>query len=82
VSTDLKKTLDELGETLATAALLDATPFDQRLDAFKALTAYYALQLKRKVSQDDDPDEPTMETLRRDIQGDRNGRTRSRVRDS
>ena len=58
--TDLKITLDAFGEEIAKAARTEATPLDQKLDAFKALTAYYALLLKRrKDGEEADEDEPS-----------------------
>jgi hypothetical protein len=61
----------------------EKVPFDQKLSAFNALRAYYALEEKlNKGRDDDDPDEPTMEDLQETINGSRNGRTSSRIRSS
>ena len=80
---DLKGTLDQFAEEIAQQARGEATPLDQKLDTFKALTTYYGLLLKRrKDGEDPDDDEPTMDDLRDAIQGEHNGRTASRIRSS
>ena len=54
----LKKTMDTLAEAIAAKASEKDTPLQERIDAFKALTAYYAAQQKRaKKSAEDEPDE-------------------------
>lgn len=85
---NLKQTLDTLAQAIAHSVQLESTPFEQKLDAFKALTVYYNLELKRLKGQteDDDPDEPTMEGLAAVIHGSGdkvNGtaRTATRLRD-
>lgn len=54
----VKSALDDLSKDIATKAAHKDTPFSERLDAFKNLTAYYALLLKHKGKDDSDPDEP------------------------
>lgn len=64
----LEKTLSDFAIELAKSARLAATPFDQKIDAFKALAAYRAMELKaRKGAPDDDEDEPTMGDLQKAI---------------
>lgn len=53
---DFDAELAKLAKSIVQKAVLDATPFDERVDAFKALTAYYALRLKHKTGDDDEPD--------------------------
>lgn len=53
----LKITLDKLAKTLSDKAAEKNTPLQESIDAFKALTAYYAAQQKRSKNQpDDEPD--------------------------
>jgi len=54
----LQKTLDQLAETLSKKAAEKTTPLQESIDAFKALTAYFAVQQKRGKRQPED-DEPT-----------------------
>jgi hypothetical protein len=84
-SRDINEVLDEFAHDVAKTAQLQATPFEEKLDAFKALTAYAALRFKMalKGADPDEDGETTMDDLRRTIAGERrNGRTASRVRDS
>ena len=70
----LEKTLSDFALELAQAARLSTTPLEQKIDTFKALTAYRALELKgRKNRDEDDSDEPTMGDLQRAINGEDNG---------
>lgn len=55
----LKTDLDKLAASITTAATDKDTPFAERLDAFKALTAYYALLEKHKAKNEDDSDGPS-----------------------
>ncbi len=78
---DINEVLDAVAHDMAKTAQLSATPFEQKLDAFKALTAYAALRFKTRQKGDDlDEDgEPTMEHLREviaDAGERRNGRHR------
>lgn len=50
---DFDKELAKLAKTIVQKATLDATPFDESVDAFKALTTYYALRLKHKTGEED-----------------------------
>lgn len=71
---NLESTLASFALELAQAARLSTTPLEQKIDTFKALTAYRALELKgRKRHEDDDSDEPTMGDLQRAINGEENG---------
>ena len=76
---DINDVLDEFAHDVAKTAKHADTPFEEKLDAFKALTAYAALRLKMRL-KGEDPDEdgePTMEHLRDVINGageKRNGR--------
>ena len=54
----LQKTLDKWADTLQTKASHKDTPLQESIDAFKAVTAYYAARLKTaKKSGDDEPEE-------------------------
>lgn len=77
----LEKTLSDFALELAQAARLAATPLEQKIDTFKALTAYRALELKGRKGrdEDDEADEPTMSDLQRQINGDHNGRGKAAV---
>lgn len=79
----LESTLSEFATELAKQARLSDTPFDQKLDAFKALTAYRALELKAKKGRDDDDEgEPTMDDLARVINGGDHGRRKAPIHNS
>jgi len=55
----LQKTMDDLAETLSAKVKEKNTPLQESIDAFKALTAYYAARTKNaKKSGDDEPEEP------------------------
>lgn len=53
---DFDAELAKLAKSIVQKAVLDTTPFDESVDAFKALTAYYALRLKHKTADDEDSD--------------------------
>ena len=63
---DINEVLDTFAHDVVKTAQLPDTPFEEKLDAFKALTAYAALRHKMalKGADLDDPDEPTMDSLR------------------
>ena len=52
--TSLKQTLDNLAKVLSDKVAKDDTSLQESIDAFRALTAYYAAQGKRVRKQDDD----------------------------
>ena len=54
----LSQTLDKLAKTLADKAADKDTPLLESIDAFKALTQYYAAQQKRarKSGDDEEPE--------------------------
>lgn len=53
---DLKKELDKIALSLASAIQQEECPLDAKLDAFKALTAYHLGLLRKNASQPaDDP---------------------------
>ena len=55
----LQKTLDDWVKTLSDKSSQKDTPLQESIDAFKAVTAYYAARLKTaKKSGDDEPEEP------------------------
>ena len=55
----LEKTLDQWAGKLSDKAGQDDTPLQESIDAFKAVTAYYAAKGKRARKQDEDePEEP------------------------
>lgn len=70
ITKDINEVLDEFAHQIARAAG-SVEALDQKVDAFKALTAYAALRHKMRLKGDDiDEDgEPTMEALREVIQG-------------
>lgn len=53
---DFEKELLTLVRHVVKKATQDATPFTESVDAFKQLTAYYALRLKHRTGEDDDTD--------------------------
>ncbi len=62
---DINEVLDDLAHDVVRTAKGDVS-FEEKLDAFKALTAYAALRHKMRLKGDDlDEDgEPTMDDLR------------------
>ena len=68
---DINEVLDDLAHDVAKKAQHTDTPFEEKLDAFKALTAYAALRHKMRQKGDDlDQDgESTMDDLRQQISG-------------
>lgn len=53
----LKKTLDDMADTIRKKVAEKDTSLQESIDAFKALTAYYAVQQKTRKKQDDDEPE-------------------------
>lgn len=55
---NFEKMLDELAQKLSDKAAEKLTPLQESIDAFKALTAYYAAKRKpAKKQEDEDPPE-------------------------
>lgn len=86
---DLRKELDELATKIAQEATQDAISPQERVDALKALTSYYAATQKvdaKTGGDDSDEDAPTFDNFATQIadNGGVNGRekVRSRRRDS
>ena len=46
--TDFRKSFDKMAKIMAEKATKDTTPFAEITEAFKVMTAYYALTLKHK----------------------------------
>ncbi len=63
---DINEVLDAFAHDVVTTAKLKDTSFEEKLDAFKALTAYAALRHKMRQKGDDldEEGEPTMDELR------------------
>lgn len=83
MSDDFDAELEKVAISIANKAVEADTSFSERLDAFKALTAYYGHRLKRKDKDlSDEDDEPGIGDMARDIaeasQEHGNGRVRSR----
>ena len=56
--TSIEKTLDSWAGKLSDKAAKDDTPLQESIDAFKAVTAYYAAKGKRaRKTDEDEPDE-------------------------
>lgn len=55
--TDFKHSLHQLAQTIAKKAQQDTTSLSDQLDAFKALTTYYAAMAKQRGKAGDEPDE-------------------------
>jgi hypothetical protein len=53
----LRAELDKLAAAIAKDAAQDATPLQEKMDAIKALTPYYALTQKLKGKADDSEDD-------------------------
>lgn len=80
---DINDVLDELAHDVARTAQSGETAFEEKLDAFKALTAYavHRFKMQLKGGDQDEDGETTMESLRSVISGaggKDNGRTRTR----
>ena len=62
--------LSQLAESLLDACNKGEVGFDQRLDAFKAVTSYYVgvAKIKAKTDDDDNSGVPNFERFTRDIQ--------------
>lgn len=52
--TDFKASFDRMAQIMAQKATLETTPFAEITEAFKVMTAYYALTLKHKTPLGDD----------------------------
>ena len=77
---DINEVLDEFAHTIAKDAE-HAEALDEKVDAFKALTAYAALRHKMNQKGDalEEDGEPTMDELRKALTGEgKNGRARVR----
>ena len=78
---DFDAELEKAAISIAKKAVEGDTPFSERLDAFKALTAYYGHRLKRKEPPADEDGEPGIGDMARDIAAaseNGNGRVRGR----
>lgn len=68
----IKKKLDELALSLATHATLETTIFVDKLDAFKALTAYHlgvSKVNKKKSGEDNNPEKgETFDGFRKSVE--------------
>jgi len=53
---DFDAELAKLAKAIVQKATQENTPFEESVDAFKALTAYYALRLKHKPDEDEPDD--------------------------
>ena len=54
--TDFRTSFDKMAEIMANKATQPDTPFAEITEAFKVMTAYYALTLKHKTDVPDDED--------------------------
>ncbi len=61
--TDFTDDMDELAAEIAVAAGTDAVALGDKIDAFKALMPYYALQMKNKGKEPEDEDLPTFDNF-------------------
>jgi hypothetical protein len=61
--TDFTKEMDDLAATLAKDANKAEKNFGDRLDAFKVLMPYYALQMKKVKDDDDESDLPNFDSF-------------------
>ncbi len=52
--TDFRTSFDKMAEIMANKATQPDTPFAEITEAFKVMTAYYALTLKHKTGSPDD----------------------------
>lgn len=52
--TDFTKSFDKIAKQIADKAAHKDTPFAEIIEAFKVMTAYYALLLKHKAKSPDD----------------------------
>ena len=52
--TDFRTSFDKMAEIMANKATQPDTPFAEITEAFKVMTAYYALTLKHKTAGSDD----------------------------
>ncbi len=65
--TDFTDEMDKLAAEIAKEAGGDAKAFNDRIDAFKALMPYYALQMKNRGKDVDEDDLPTFDSFTRQI---------------
>jgi len=67
--TGISEELAKLAEAIAKRVQAGDTPFDQQLDAFKALTAYQSSlnKVKKRDETEDDDGETTIPKIRRNI---------------
>ena len=56
---NLKAEMDKFAHKLLTKATQDNTPLIESIDAFKAVTAYYAAQQKNRKGQPDEEVDPS-----------------------
>ena len=56
---NLKAEMDKFAAVLIKKASEDNTPLVERIDAFKAVTAYYAAQQKNRKGQSDEEPDPS-----------------------
>ena len=56
VVTDFRTSFDKMAEIMANKATQPDTPFAEITEAFKVMTAYYALTLKHREALPDDAD--------------------------
>ena len=61
--TDFTDEMDKLAATIAKGANGDEKPFGDRIDAFKALMPYYALQMKNRAQDAEDDGLPDFDTF-------------------
>ena len=69
---ETRQSLDQLAKAISDKAQEDATEFKDKLDAFKFLTAYYALLLKH-VGKGGDFDEDDSFDFSKSLNGEANG---------
>lgn len=56
---NLKAEMDKFAQALINKASQNATPLIESIDAFKAVTAYYAAQQKNRKGQTDEEPDPS-----------------------
>lgn len=77
-SKSLKEVLDAMAQDIAEDAQDGDTALDQKVSAFNALRAYYALEKKHEKGEDDDDGEETMQDLASVIHGENGHGRRTR----
>lgn len=65
--TDFTDEMDKLAASLAKDANMAEKAFGDRLDAFKALMPYYAVQMKNKGKEEPDDDLPNFDNFTSNI---------------